>query len=254
MRAHPVLIPAILILGLGAVPAAGQGASVAPPVSGPDIDGCAQEADLILRIESCTRIIKGEAGDVAATIAGPDDSTMNIAWAFINRALAYERIGRPERALGDYNTAVLLDPTNAVGFNNRGNLLAQEMNDLEGALADHTRAIEIDPGYAQAFFNRGLDNEELGRIDAAIVDFGRALEADPTDLRPLVSRSGLLCRVGRAGESLADHLLLLERGHFRPEQLQEYLAGKGFYTARVDGIFGRGSQAALRAWIEAKCP
>ncbi len=209
---------------------------------GADIDGCVQESDVILRIESCTRIIKS--GD----LSGAD-----LSWAFINRGLAYEQVRRPERALGDYNTALLLNPTDAVGFNNRGNVLAR-MGDLEGAVADHTRAIELNPDYVEAYYNRGADFEELGDLEAALRDYSRALEQSPDYTVARVSRAAAYCALGRVEEAVADQLALLEQGHFTPQQMQQYLQERGHYRGAIDGIFGRGSQGALREWVEAGCP
>ncbi|MEM9146695.1 MAG: tetratricopeptide repeat protein [Pseudomonadota bacterium] len=236
MRVQSFVTAVTVALGVlsGGLPARADAAA--------DIDGCIQETDVILRIESCTRIIKSEA------LTGKE-----LAWAFNNRGLAYEQVRRPERALGDYNTALLLDPNYSVGFNNRGNVLAS-MGDIEGAIADHTRAIEIDPTYAHAYYNRGADFEELGDMEAALRDYSRAVEADPTYTLAQVSRAAANCSLENVDAAVADQLALLESGHFTAVQMQEYLSEKGFYTSTVDGIFGRGSRAALQAWVEAKCP
>ncbi len=207
-----------------------------------NIGGCIQDADVILRIEACTRVIK--AGD----LAGPD-----LAWAFNNRGLAYQQLKRPERALGDYNTALLLDPNYAVGYNNRGNVLAA-MNDLQGALSDHTRAIELDPTYADAYYNRGADFEELGDVEAALRDYDRALEADPNFTLARISRVAVHCALGNIEAAVEDQVQLIELEHFTAEQVQEYLRDRGFYQGAIDGIFGRGSRGALRSWVEAGCP
>jgi tetratricopeptide (TPR) repeat protein len=214
----------------------------APQAAEEDVQGCIQDENVLLRIESCTRVIK------SGGLEGPA-----LAWAYNNRGLAYEQLRRPERALEDYNTAVLLDPDFAVGFNNRGNVLAM-MGDLEGAVADHTRAIEIDPEYSDAYFNRGRDFEELGDPEAAVRDYARALEADPDYVLARLSRAAAHCDLGNVDEAVADQLALLEIGHFTAEQMQEFLKSREFYTGPIDGIFGQGSRAALRAWAEAGCP
>lgn len=207
-----------------------------------DVQGCIQDGDIILRIESCTRVINSE------LLNGPD-----LAWAYNNRGLAYEQVRRLERALGDYDTALELDPNYAVGFNNRGNVQAA-LGDLEAAVADHTRAIELDPDYAHAYYNRGADFEELGDMEAALRDYTRAVEADPDYTLARISRSAANCVLGNVEETVADQLALLEAGHYTAVQMQEYLASKEFYTSAIDGIFGPGSRRALREWAEAKCP
>ena len=147
----------------------------------------------------------------------------------------------------------MLDPNYAVGFNNRGNVRAA-MGDLEGAVADHTRAIELDPEYSHAFYNRGADFEELGDAEAALRDYDRALAAEPDYTLARVSRAAVNCGLGNIDATVEDQLALLELGHFTAKQMQEYLKDRGFYSSRIDGIFGRGSRAALRRWVEAKCP
>ncbi|MGF1500417.1 MAG: tetratricopeptide repeat protein [Paracoccaceae bacterium] len=204
--------------------------------------GCIQSDDTILRIEACTRVIQGE------EVQGG-----NIAWAFNNRGLAYEAVQRFDRALADYNAALLLDPTYAVAYNNRGNVYAL-LGNLEAALADHTRAVELDPEYAQAFYNRGADYEEFGDTEAAIADYTRALEIEPDYTLALVSRAAAYCVSEDIDAAVGDYLSLLDAGHFTPTRLQEYLQERGFYRGAIDGIFGRGSRGALRAWAEAGCP
>lgn len=206
------------------------------------VEGCQQSESVILRIEACTRLIEAER---------PEED--NPAWAFSNRALAYEAVGRPSRALSDYNTALLLDPGFAVGYNNRGNLHAR-LGDLDAAIADHTEAVEIDPDYVDAWFNLAADYEEAGEPEAAVEAYGAALEADPDYVDALTARAALLCRMGRVDASVEDRLALLEKGQFSATELQEFLQARGYYEAAIDGIFGRGSRAALRDWTEAGCP
>src|SRR5688500_15181669 len=62
--------------------------------------------------------------------------------------------GKPDRALADYDIAIIYDPKYAVAYYDRGNARL-EKGDREGALADYTRTIELDPKLAEAYNNRG---------------------------------------------------------------------------------------------------
>jgi len=238
--------PAVLAL-LAAVPLAPMAsAQDAEPGEGESalVDGCRQSESPILRIEACTRLI--EAREQGTGKGNP-------AWAFTNRALAYERTGRLERALADLNTALLLDPGYAVGYNNRGNLHFR-MGNLESAIADHAQAVEIRPDYLEAWSNLGADYRAAGDLEDSVSALGQALEIDPDNIPALTDRAAALCELGEVEASVEDRLRLLELGRFSEEELQVFLQERGFYDGAIDGIFGRGSRAALRAWTAAGCP
>src|SRR5215831_2601604 len=46
-------------------------------------------------------------------------SEPEVAWAYINRGLAYKAKGEYDRAIADYNKAIELDPSSHLGFQNR---------------------------------------------------------------------------------------------------------------------------------------
>lgn len=237
-----------VVIGFGVPGMAGaqeQGTDGSTPASNEDlVAGCRQSESVILRIEACTRLIE-------AREQGGGES--NPAWAFNNRALAYERTGRLERALSDLNTALLLDPEYAVGYNNRGNLHFR-MGNLEAAIADHAQAVEIRPDYLAGWSNLGADYRAVGDLEDAVAALDKALEIEPDNLPALTDRAAALCTLGRVDASVADRLKLLELGRFSATELQEFLKARGFYESAIDGIFGRGSRAALRAWTAAGCP
>lgn len=221
--------------------AAALGAMVATGARADLREDCASAADVLVRVELCTRLIKTE---------GLPDTDRALAHS--NRGLAYERLGRLRRALEDYETAVGLDPALAPAYNNRGNVHAA-LGNLEQALADHSRAVELAPDYAHAYYNRGLDYEELGEGARAIEDYTRTLELDPDYDAARVSRGSLACRLGRVEQAMADFAEAVERGVIAPDRLQERLQARGHYDGAIDGVFGPGSRAALRAWVEGGC-
>ena len=88
--------------------------------------------------------------------------------ALIARAGAYDRKEMIDRAIGDYDTALRLDPTLADIFNIRGELWRRK-GDRPRALADFAAAIKLNPDHAAARSNYkslALELEKLGALKA----------------------------------------------------------------------------------------
>ncbi len=82
-------------------------------------------------------------------------------------------------ALADYNRSIQLNPNNAA-YNNRGMLKKIEFQDYQGALSDYNRAIQLDPGVAFVYNNRALlKNENFQDYQGALIDYNRAIQLDP---------------------------------------------------------------------------
>ncbi|MGH9835764.1 MAG: tetratricopeptide repeat protein [Blastocatellia bacterium] len=86
--------------------------------------------------------------------------------------------GNSERAIEDYNLALVFDPNNADAYNNRG-AARYDRGDFAGAVADYSRALQINPQSADALYNRGLARKAAGDLDGAIADFDQALALKP---------------------------------------------------------------------------
>lgn len=91
-----------------------------------------------------------------------------------NRGLIYFQSGEMLKALGDYNTAVLLNPNLASAYNNRANYHAAR-SEFTAALADYDRAIDVNPGYVRARINRGITLRDLEQYEEAIDSFEVAM-------------------------------------------------------------------------------
>jgi len=98
--------------------------------------------------------------------------------AFVNRGIAYRRIGDYERALSDYDQAIRLNPAAADAFNNRGNAY-RELHEFDKAIGDYDEAIRLNPKYAHAYNNRGVIYLEMGDPVRAAADFDEAIARDP---------------------------------------------------------------------------
>jgi tetratricopeptide (TPR) repeat protein len=87
--------------------------------------------------------------------------------ALTARGAVYERKGEIDRAIGDYGTALQLDPTQADIFNARGELLRKK-GDRVHALADFGAALKLNPNHSAAKDNYKALALEVERIGALI--------------------------------------------------------------------------------------
>lgn len=158
--------------------------------------------------------------------------------AVLKRAVAYHSLGEVNRALENYNAALLLRPDNVAALVGRGSVLADYKADLgqaivdfnaaialqpdnvealirrgnaqarqghDGqALADLDRAISLAPDNAHAHFSRGLVNAGRGQAMTAIADYTRALSIDPTHVYALINRAALYSEAGENSSALLD--------------------------------------------------
>jgi tetratricopeptide (TPR) repeat protein len=204
-----------------------------------DVAGC-QAIDAPDTAEAhCTAIITATTGQASA-------------WALNNRGIIRAGRGDYLGAIADYSEALQRDPEFAPAFSNRGNAHAV-LGDLLAALADHTRAIELDPDYVAAWHNRGVDREELGQYREALEDYRHVLTLEPNHKGSHVGLATANCKLGRVKTSAKARLTAIEKGLLDPTEMQELLQAEGFYKGPIDGIFGKGSRAALRAWTRKGC-
>lgn len=106
-------------------------AATASPAFADTADDCVQFDNLALKIEGCTAAI--HSGDWA----GED-----LAWAYNNRALAYQHLGDEEQALRDIDMALELNPGHHTAISIRGFLRARR-GEYAGAVRDWRRSFEI---------------------------------------------------------------------------------------------------------------
>ena len=119
------------------------------------------------KISGCTAVI--EAGKLKGK---------GLAFAFINRGVAYYEKGQHDLAMDNYDQAIKLNPKYASAFFNRGSSF-QDKKQHDRAIEDYDQAIKFDPKYADAFFNRGNTYQDKGQPDRAIQDYDHAILLNP---------------------------------------------------------------------------
>ncbi len=104
--------------------------------------------------------------------------------ALIARAAVFRRKDQLDRAIGDDDAALRLDPTLADTFNDRGELWWKK-GDRPKALADFAAAIKLNPNHPAARGNYKRLAQELERLGALMAVYGRPSFDCATARRPV---------------------------------------------------------------------
>ena len=100
--------------------------------------------------------------------------------ALINRGVAFRNLGKYQRAIVDYTTALKLDPNDPMIYANRANA-RRELGELKHAYDDANEAIRLDDTRAASFYTRGAVLEKAGQIRNARKDYAMALKLAPNN-------------------------------------------------------------------------
>lgn len=98
--------------------------------------------------------------------------------AYFNRALSYYQLKNFDRSLTDYAKSADLDPNNPIIYNNRGDAYYRKQ-DFQGAIKDYDKAVTLNSNYLKAYYNRGLSYASLEEYDKAVTDFTKVIELKP---------------------------------------------------------------------------
>jgi lipoprotein NlpI len=159
------------------------------------IDQCVNKAYVYsadVMIAACTSVIQ------SGKLSG-----QQLASAFNNRGIAYNRKGDYEHAIADYNEAISLDPNHVSAYNNRGAAYVHR-GDYDRAIVDYSEAIRLDPKYALVLNNRGFAYRRMGDDDHAIADLSEAIKLDPKLVPAYNARGAAYIRKGDYDRAIAD--------------------------------------------------
>lgn len=111
------------------------------------------------------------------------------------------------RAVMDYSTFILLNPTFGPAYTNRA-FGYQSMGDMDSAIADFTQALSFatDDGQYQAYLYSSRAQAEIANNDlpAALSDLDAAIEADPAMLDNYLLRGAIYVEQQQLEDALAD--------------------------------------------------
>ncbi|MEM2909185.1 MAG: AAA family ATPase [Candidatus Bilamarchaeaceae archaeon] len=98
--------------------------------------------------------------------------------AYFNRALSYYQLKNFDKSISDYTKAAELDPHNPFIYNNRGDAYYRKQ-DYQSAIKDYDKAIQLNSSYLKAYYNRGLSYASLEEYEKAVEDFNKVIELKP---------------------------------------------------------------------------
>jgi len=98
--------------------------------------------------------------------------------AYFNRALCYYQLKNYDKSIADYSKAAELDPKNPNIYNNKGDAFYRKQ-DYASAIKDYDKAVMLNPNYLKALYNRALSYASLEDYDKAVDDFTKVVKLKP---------------------------------------------------------------------------
>jgi tetratricopeptide (TPR) repeat protein/uncharacterized protein YkwD len=98
--------------------------------------------------------------------------------AYNNRGTVYYDLGKYEKALADYNEAIQLNPKNDYFYNKRG-IVYYDLGKYERALSSYNEALQLNPKCVEVYNNRGNVYYIQGKHEKAIANYSQALRINP---------------------------------------------------------------------------
>jgi len=145
------------------------------------------------RVAECSAVI--ESGQVKGR---------QLAYAYVGRGMALDKLDNPAGAIADYGAALRLDPDNVSAHYSRA-LALTESNDHQNALADLDRAITLSPRIAQFYRDRARVLIDLNDYPRALADYDAAIALEPGDAYGFTVRGNAKLDSGNPAGALADY-------------------------------------------------
>lgn len=154
---------------------------------------CEMEAEPDIKIAACSIIIENRKQSLANR------------WdAYFTRGTGWLAKSDYERAIFDFNQALVLNPNELSALNGRGAAWRASAQ-YERAIADFTEVIRLAPPNASPYNNRGASYTDLRQYDKAISDFDAAIRLDPKNSAAYNNRAGVFIKKGEFNRAIADY-------------------------------------------------
>jgi len=136
-------------------------------------------------------------------------SHMNDPEASYNKAEAYFKEGKHDKAIKSYTSAIELKPGNIPALCGRGRAYV-ETGEYDKAIVDYTVAIKLKPGDIDALIGRGHAYSKMKNYKAAVIDYTIANSVKPGDLEILFNRAIAHMNMGYDNQAIADYEAVLK--------------------------------------------
>ncbi|HJM62454.1 MAG: hypothetical protein CMN05_08335 [Roseibacillus sp.] len=123
-----------------------------------------------------------------------------------NLALAFERQGKVDDALVEYQRAIALDPTITVAHLNRGAILARgDATQLKAGIESLQKAVRLNPNLGASHYHLGMALERAQQFPQALQHYRTAALLAPDHYGNAMQLAHLLERGGRFEDALAEY-------------------------------------------------
>ena len=94
--------------------------------------------------------------------------------AYTVRGIAYSVLGNYKQAIKDYSEAIRLKADSDINYYDRGTLYAKD-GQYQLAIEDFNQALRLNPNYTKTYNNRGIVYTQMGIYQKALEDFNEAI-------------------------------------------------------------------------------
>ena len=119
----------------------------------------------------------------------------NYAEVYSNRGVIYEELKIYDKALEDFDNAILLKKNYAVAYSNRGNVL-NKLKRYEEALQSYDKAVQIDRFLIDVYLNRGVTLKELKRYSESLSDYEKVISMKFDSFEAYSRKGTVLDKIG----------------------------------------------------------
>lgn len=129
--------------------------------------------------------------------------------AYSSRALFFTALGQYEKAVADFAIAMEKGDASESIFINRAAAYLQ-MSKIEEAIADYTAAIQLNSKNAGVFQQRATAYKIQGDLEKAIHDFTKSMELSPNFIPAIMGRGYVYFQQGEHEEAILDFSKVIE--------------------------------------------
>ena len=123
---------------------------------------------------------------------------------YYNRGAIYYDLGQNQRAIKDFDTAIRLEPDHPVPYNNRAIAYA-DLGQHKLAIRDYDTVIRLKPDDAKAYYNRGNAYADLEQYQRAVRDYDEAIRLKPDDAGAYYNRGDAYANLGQNQQAIGDY-------------------------------------------------
>ena len=158
-----------------------------------------------MKLAQCNRSSGKTAIDVCgAVIKSGKAEGDDLAAAYFSRGNAYFFMKQYDKAIGDYDEVIRLQPDSVPALRQRGGAYLL-LNRYPQALQDMDRVVKLKPDDSDSWNNRCWTRAVWGhQLDAALADCDQALKLQPYSFAALDSRALVDLRMGKCSRAVGD--------------------------------------------------